>query len=550
MPEPIVAQLVPPNAAEAAKLAPFGWRELAAIALSVGVADVTIYRGHGYAGLGFFFVTYPLLLMLGRSNWRPNSTAYWIAALLLALATRLYWYGSVLGVCCGFGLTFAFATTLDCKVPYLHAVFATATQSTVNGLRNLWGNALYIQQSTPQLNARASLSVVLPMIALFGFGGLFVLANPDAVSFLGKRLSTFFHHLSEWFVQTALRPTELLFWLLVVCVTSGLLRPILQLAQIFGGDQGERRSFAQPGDANQDAEPACSGADDESLYDAPLYDAFRNTLVTVIALFAGYLLYEFSSLWFRNFPEGFYYAGYAHQGAAWLTIALALATLTLSLVFSGDVLNDSRLPKLRRLAWIWSAQNLILSLAVYNRLYIYINFNGMTKMRVVGLFGTSLVVVGFLLVVWKIAKRRDFPWLVQRQLWAFALAIYCFSLTPVDGLAARFNVRRVEQGNLAACMQLGVHKLDLEGTLALLPLLDSPNKPIRDGVAARLADQAELLERQEKRRAQLGWTATQGVGRGALKRLRDAEPKWARYKDGVKRSKAIEQFRDFAYQWY
>jgi hypothetical protein len=550
MSEPIIAQLVPPNAAEAAKLSPFGWREVVTITVSVAVADLTIYRGHGYTGLGFFFLAYPVLLILGRLDWRPNNTAWVIAALLLALTIRLCWYGSNLGVCCGFGLTFAFATTLDRKVPYLHTVFATATQSTVNGLRNLWGNSLLIQQSIPQLSARASLSVVLPLIALFAFGGLFVLANPDAVSFFGKRLGEFFHRLSEWFVQTALRPTELLFWFLIACVTAGLLRPILQLAQLLGGEQ---RSFAQPSGPSQGQRQGAeskAGSGTTTTQDVSLYAAFRNTLVSVIALFAGYLLYEFSSLWFRTFPEGFYYAGYAHQGAAWLTIALALATLTLSLVFSGTVLSDSRLPKLRRLAWIWSAQNLILSLAVYNRLYIYIDFNGMTKMRIVGLFGTSLVVVGFLLMVWKIARGRDFPWLVQRQLWAFAMAVYLFSLTPVDGLAARFNVRRVQQGNLAACMQLGVHKLDLEGTMALLPLLDSPNKPIRDGAAARLAGQAELLERQEKRRAQLGWTATQAAGPRALKRLRDTEPKWARFKDGHKRGTAIEEFREFAYQWY
>ena len=49
-----------------------------------------------------------------------------------------------------------------------------------------------------------------------------------------------------------------------------------------------------------------------------VYPAFRNTLLTVIALFAAYLVFEFKTLWFRVFPEGFYYSGYAHQGAAWL----------------------------------------------------------------------------------------------------------------------------------------------------------------------------------------------------------------------------------------
>lgn len=36
-------------------------------------------------------------------------------------------------------------------------------------------------------------------------------------------------------------------------------------------------------------------------------------------------------MWFRPFPTGFHYSGYAHEGAFWLTVALAMATITLSL---------------------------------------------------------------------------------------------------------------------------------------------------------------------------------------------------------------------------
>lgn len=538
---------------DSAKLTPLNVQELLAVVASIFVADVTIYRGHGYTGIAVFFLVYPALLLIGRSEWRPQSAVYGIAALLAALALRLWWYGSPLSVICGTGLTFAFATALDQRIPFVNAVFASASQSVVNGLRNLWGNVLVVQQISPHFSARASLSIIFPVVALFAFGGLFVLANPDAVSFLGRQMTAFFRNLSEWFVQTALRPTELIFWVFIACVTAGLLKPMLQLGQLLNRPEPrkswQRRPAGSPAVASEGMEqPEVDRR--EVNAESPLYDAFRNTLLTVIVLFAGYLIYEFSSLWFRTFPEGFYYAGYAHQGAAWLTIALALATLTLSLVFSGTVLDDPRVSQLRRLAWIWSAQNLILSLAVYNRLHIYVNFNGMTKMRVIGLFGTTLVVVGFLLVVWKIAKNRDFPWLLQRQLWAFALAIYFYALTPVDGLSAAYNVRRVQQGQLASCMQLGVHKLDLEGTLALLPLLDSSSADIRNGVAALLADEAERLEQREKRRNRLGWTAKQRAGGKALKRLRAAKPKWVQFEDENKRNEAISNFRDFAYQWY
>ena len=74
-----------------------------------------------------------------------------------------------------------------------------------------------------------------------------------------------------------------------------------------------------------------------------------------------------------------------------MTIALALATLLLSVMFRADVMQDERLPKLKRLAWIWSALNLCLAVAVYHRLMIYVDFNGMTRMRGGGVSGNLLL---------------------------------------------------------------------------------------------------------------------------------------------------------------
>src|SRR5690606_11483178 len=104
----------------------------------------------------------------------------------------------------------------------------------------------------------------------------------------------------------------------------------------------------------------------------------------------------------------FHYSGYAHRGAFWLTCALALATIVMTIIFSVDIRKDPRAPGLFRLAKIWAIFNLILAIAVYHRMWIYIDFNGMTRMRVVGLLGISTVAAGFCIVLWKIIHRRDF----------------------------------------------------------------------------------------------------------------------------------------------
>jgi len=263
-----------------------------------------------------------------------------------------------------------------------------------------------------------------------------------------------------------------------------------------------------------------------------------------------YLVFEFRTLWFRDFPEGFYYAGYAHEGAAWLTAALALATLVLSLIFRGQVLADPRLGRLRKLAWIWSVENLVLALTVYNRMHIYVDFNGMTRMRTIGLFGISAVLIGFCLVLWKILYNRGFAWLIERQLWTLAIVVYLFALTPVDALVHSYNVRRVLSGDLAPSVQISVHPINSEGILVLSPLLNCQDAIIREGIRAMLAERAIQAERLAGERARLGWSSYQLADNLLLERLRAGREDWKEYVDASKRAAAIERFDKYAYQWY
>src|SRR5690606_38672582 len=108
-----------------------------------------------------------------------------------------------------------------------------------------------------------------------------------------------------------------------------LLKPVISRSILSNWDQ--RRAYRL--DPAKTSQPAA------------MYPAYANTLVAVVGLFAVYLIFEFQTLWFREFPDGFHYSGYAHEGAGWLTVALGLATLVLSVMFRADVLRDSRVPK-------------------------------------------------------------------------------------------------------------------------------------------------------------------------------------------------------------
>jgi hypothetical protein len=534
VPESIVSATIVERREPAGEL-PVRGREILAVLLAVVLCDLTLYRGAGLAGVAVLFLVAPGLLVLGSPAPRLGGRFWLASAMLVLLAGRMIWLGSALAVAAGFALVVAVATVLVGWRPGVPDVIWYALQTTVAGGLGLARYARAIVRRGPAIPSSVWFNVGLPVAALALFGTLFVLANPDLATGVADTARTVWRNLSGWLGSLEPSWLEVAFWGLVAWLTAGLLRPLRRLGGSPPTEPAAGLLLYPPAVPQEAAAP---------------YTAIRNTLAAVSALFAVYLVFEFKTLWFRVFPQGFYYSGYAHEGAAWLTIALAVSTVVLSVAFRGGVLQDPRLPRLKRWAWLWSAENFVLAIAVYHRLYIYIGFNGMTRMRMVGLFGMSAVVVGFILVVWKIASRRDFAWLFHRHLWTVAVAAYLYALTPVDALVHTYNVRRVLAGDPAPSVQIGWHPISAEGLLVLHPLVRCEDQAIREGIRALLAERAAELELTAERRAQLGWTATQLADRVLLERLRRVSEDWDEYRDPAASAAAWQSFRKYAYHWY
>lgn len=506
---------------------PATWREIGAMVLLVMLCDLTIYRGHGFAGYAFLFTAAPLLLILGAVRRKPTRQLAIVIIMSIMLVVKLLWCGSVLLVVFGFGLLAALAMTLTGQTPFVLELAMFTSQTIRSGWEALLHFGRRCNRTSPAISSLPLINVMLPVAAFCIFSVIFVLANPDLLASLSDRLDFLATAMRQWLARFSL--FEVAFWFVAGWLSLGLLRPWAGALQSqFVTVEPELRKPAP----------------------APLYAAFRNTLLTVIGLFAVYLVFEFATLWFRTFPEGFHYSGYAHEGAAWLTVALALATATLSLVFRGSVLHDPRLDQLRRLAWIWSALNLLLALAVYNRLFIYIGFNGMTRLRMVGLFGISLVVCGFILVILKIARNHDAIWLIRRQLLAFVLAAFLFALTPVDTVVVHYNVRRILRGDEAPAVQMTVQTIGSEGTLGLRPLLNCRNPIIREGIQVMLANRLDLAEQRAARNQQLGWTTVQLADQRVLNGLRASRQQWREFAEPASRDEVWQRFKDYVYHWY
>ncbi|TWU07237.1 hypothetical protein CA54_56420 [Symmachiella macrocystis] len=522
----------PAERAPGTKQSSLRWVELIGVFLLIVLCDVTIYHGQGFAGYAALFLIAPVLLWVS-SNRRSGGPAFWIVSfMMLALAAKMLWCGSNALVAVGFALIVAFAMTLVGLCPYVLEMLFFALQTAQAGFYGIVRFGRQLNRLGPIIPRAGWVSIVLPLLAFLVFSWIFVLANPDLNVWFGQGMTQLFKSVQVWVEQYSPDPLQIGFWAAVLWIALGLLRPVIVDSQV----------FSSTGETPTDEPP--------EAIDADLYPALRNTLVTVVVLFGVYLVFEFQSMWFHEFPPGFHYSGYAHEGAAWLTAALALATIMLSLVFRGDILRERRVGSLRRLAWLWSIENMLLAASVYNRLFIYIGFNGMSRMRIVGLFGMTAVVVGFLLVIWKIARNRNLFWLARRHLWTLAIALYLLALTPLDTLVVGYNVRRILDGDPAPSVQISVHPINSEGILQLQPLLNSDNEIIREGVRALLALHQSEAESTATRRSALGWTTYQIADEIALEEFRRNQEAWQQYTDPQVRQAALDRFHKYAYQWF
>ena len=369
----------------------------------------------------------------------------------------------------------------------------------------------------------------MPVIVVAAFGAIFVMANPDLADSVWRNGRLVWTRASIAFQVFSVG--EILFWLFTGLLMLGLLQPLHDRFWKFDWTATSLPTVSRPSDGE--------------------LVAYRNSLIAAIALFAIYFVFEFFTLGFREFPEGFYYAGYAHQGAAWLTVALALTSVMLSVMFRASSVHADRLHRLRPLAWIWSIENLLLAAAVYNRLWIYVQYNGMTRMRTVGLLGITAVVVGLLLMLRRLACGHGFIWLVQRYAWTMALAILAYLLLPVDMLVHNYNVRRVISGDLPPVVQIVAHPIDSSGALVLPMLLDSSNPIVRDGTRAMLAERQLAIQRDVQKQRRSGWTAFQLSDIFLSQHLNRHQKHWSLLLDEPERRKVlIDRFHKFAMQWY
>lgn len=520
--------------------------------LSLGMvlaAEVFWIRVGGFFGFAMFILSAFLLTVVGvifihrdtrkaaaaamppRQRRLDQVCAVGLSLAVLLSGLRMVWQGNLVVAVVAVLLLGLLSYRLRCRaLPLLVPLFQWTT-CMIDGLFN-WALTLRDSRFSGWMpSSRYCLVAGVPCLIGLAFLGPFILSHPNLVAGLGEWIQDGLLRLELWLAE--LNVFEFLLLLLVACTSFGILLPNLKPATDFEWSKSKQ-------------EHACEDT---------VYLLIRNSLIAVLVVFVPFLIYEFYSLWSREFPPGFYYSGYAHQGAAWLTVALAMSTAVLSAMFSPIVHRHAKLGLLQGLATAWLVCNVVLAVAAYHRLAIYVEFNGMTRMRIVGYFGVTCVLFGFAMVLQRVYGKCSLPWLMQSQIWALATALFLLSIFPSDWFAHRWNAQRIEKGRSEPAVQIAAHPISDEGYLPLIPLLDADEPLVRDGIRALLARKLVEYERLEAKEAAAGKQSTWGTFQGSRSLLQqELEVRRSDLEDfrasQSTRDAAFEKFRSWAMQWY
>jgi hypothetical protein len=296
--------------------------------------------------------------------------------------------------------------------------------------------------------------ILIPLGVCVFFLAIFSAANPVVARILQNlllRLGDFFANIQQY-----LNPTRVLVWGLWFVLFAGLIRAVAHSA--WADWFRQQKDDLQPdGQADQNGD----------------YLAAFITLILVNLLFLAYNFMDSIYLYFKaTLPHGITWTDDTHAGCGWLTFALMISSVVTGYFFRNRLVFHPRAGWLKGLSSVWAVQNVILGIGSLRRLAMYIDYSGLTHLRITGLYGSVLVVAGVGLMAYKVYANRSFFWLIRSYVTAFCLGLVLLAVTPDDWICATYNVNKVIEGKPRALRPLCQKELSPEALPALIPLLD------------------------------------------------------------------------------
>lgn len=415
---------------EADRAAAFGLplrgRDTLVLLLLTLLADFCLYREWGGAGGAVMILVSTVVLMALKGQMAPVKLVVATVALSVALTWNAWWLAVVLSVVAAVRLAVSLWRP---ELNLLESLWAGCL-SLGRAVHRLTGHVLSIRAASKASGGKQfpAKIIVIPILVTVLFLFVFTSANPV----LARELSKLGEYFSSFgtLLGNCLNIGRSIFWLGWLMLFAALIRPVVSSEFIESLLNLDSRLVSR----------------DMTSRDDVNFRAASVTLWCVNLLFLAYNCLDAVYLYFKaTLPEGITWTAYTHAGCGWLTFGLFLSSLTLGFIFWNELNFHPRSHRLKQLAYIWIAQNAVLGVGTLRRIYMYIDYSGLTHLLLTGVYGSILVLAGLLIMAMKVHGNRSAIWLLRRYVAAFSTSLLILALTPHGWVCANFNVPRVMQ---------------------------------------------------------------------------------------------------------
>lgn len=330
------------------------------------------------------------------------------------------------------------------------------------------------------------LRVGLPALLL---GIVFAVLLGQGNAIFGSWTSTVFKTLWRWLAELDLSIGHLLFYGLLATLSLWALRP--------SGPGKAKRLWARTIPELPVSNPAIA------LWRSVAILVVLNVLFFFVNTIDAFYLWAHGKL-----PAGVNASQFVHEGVHSLIAAVLLSAAVLAVLFQqGQSVGQNRL--LKRLGYLWIAQNCILIAGVLLRLVRYIEEYLLTEQRVYAIAFVLLVVAGFALLALHIARGGSLNGLILSNALATLTLFFVLQFLNVAGWVANYNVAQWEHKRRDAGKALDIDYLARLGPPAWPALARVATSTPRE-VASEARQRLEASYTNEaERRATGNWRSWQ-----------------------------------------
>lgn len=169
------------------------------------------------------------------------------------------------------------------------------------------------------------------------------------------------------------------------------------------------------------------------------------TLNTLILLLNAIDLYW---VWFNFEWRGQYLKDFVHEGTYLLIFSMIISMGIVLYFFRKNLNFFSRNVWLKRLCYLWLAQNAFLALSVAVRNWRYIEHFALAYKRIGVFFFLAAVLLGIITIIIKVSQRKTTFYLFRTNALAAYVIILLSALVPWDLLIANYNFRHYDRSFL------------------------------------------------------------------------------------------------------